>query len=307
VDKVYIIILAWNQIVLTLDCIRSLLTLDYPLCHVVVVDNDSCDGTVETLHEEFGERIDVIANSENLGFTGGNNVGIRYALKHGSDFVMLLNNDTIACDRGLVSKLVAVMETNPSIGLASPSIYYADRPEKPWYAGAQLSLWHGWKHNVLLPNGNGPFDTGYASGCCVLASAVMIRQIGPLPESYFLNVEDVEWSVRARRAGWRVVYVPGASLLHKVSATLKDETGKGTSSPIAIYYMTRNQIWLIRHYGNFIQRWIVWPVKIGWYLAYHSLGYILLRRWPKLKALWGGARDGVSSLPVRQGVDGKCY
>jgi GT2 family glycosyltransferase len=314
VGKVYIIVLAWNQFALTLDCVRSLLQLDYLEYRIVVVDNGSFDGTVDKLRHEFGERIDVIAIPENVGFTGGNNIGICFALEQNADYIMLLNNDTLVNDPALVSKLVAVIEADSSIGLASPSIYYGDTSDKLWYAGADLSLWRGWRHHHSLPDTPKPLDTGHASGCCVMASSQMIRKIGLLPQAYFLNVEDVEWSLRAKRNGWRVVYVPSARVLHQVSASQRDPSGAGSNSPVAVFYMFRNTIWLIRQYGNFIQRWIVWPTFIGFSLVYHAVAYIVLGRWPKQKAMLRGLREGLLSKPpshgdlscVSQSVEGEC-
>ena len=294
---VYIVVLNWNQCALTLECVRSLMAVGYPDCRVVVVDNASSDEAASRLREEFGDRIDLIVNHSNLGFTGGNNVGIRHALAHGADYVMLLNNDTIVHDPSLVSRLVAVMESDPSIGLASPTIRYADDPDLIWYAGSELSLWRGWRHRKRMPAIPEPTECGYASGCCVMARAELIRGIGMLAEDYFLTVEDVEWSLRARRAGWRVVYVPDARLLHKVSASSSDTVTQGVYSPTRVYYEHRNTVWLVRQYGNAVQRWVIWPALLATTWAYKAAAYVALRRWQKLRALVAAIKDALLQSP----------
>ncbi len=299
--SVYIIILNWNQYLLTAECIRSLLTLDYSNYRIVVVDNGSTDGTVEKLLIEFGVQIEIIANPTNLGFTGGNNVGIRFALTQDADYVMLLNNDTIVEDRYLLYKLVEVAESETSIGMVCPSIFYYEVPTKVWYAGSELSLWRGWKHYYQVPSNKTPVDTGYASGCCVLVSAPLLTQIGLLNEAYFFSVEDLEWSLRAKRAGWRIVYVPDASVLHKDSVSSKDQAGKGVYSPTRVYYEHRNAIWMIREYANPVQKCFIWPIRFVRQWIYKLLGYLVLRRWAKIIALLRALRDGlfVSSLRFR--------
>ncbi|MFN8489839.1 MAG: glycosyltransferase family 2 protein [Caldilineaceae bacterium] len=292
-SKVYIIVLNWNQYKLTADCIRSLLKVDYPNYRVLVVDNGSQDDTVSKLGSEFVDKIDLITNDKNLGFSGGNNVGIRFALAQGANYVMLLNNDTVANDPLFVRKLVDIAENDRHIGMASPSIFYFDDPERVWYAGSALDLWKGWRHYYLVPGDKMAIETGYASGCCVLISAQMIQEIGTLNESYFLTVEDVEWSLRAKHAGWRVVYVPDACLLHKDSISSKAHKGKGVYSPLRVYHEYRNTIWLIREYGNLYQKWLIWPILFGSKLIYQSLGYIIFRRWLKLKALLLALKDGL--------------
>ncbi|UCG53005.1 MAG: glycosyltransferase family 2 protein, partial [Candidatus Latescibacterota bacterium] len=124
IPKVVVIVLTWNGKSLTLDCLESLDGLKYGNIEVVVVDNASTDGTATTIEEQYGNRVTTLVNETNLGFSGGNNVGIRYALERGADYILLLNNDTLV-DPGLVDHLVDVISKTPEIGVVGPKIYYA--------------------------------------------------------------------------------------------------------------------------------------------------------------------------------------
>lgn len=294
--QVHAVIVNWNGASDTIECLRSLkLQRDIHL-DIVIIDNASSD--VSLLEEIADLDIDLVKNSRNIGFSAANNIGMRRAISKGADYVLIINNDTIVNDEHLVLKLIDAAETDPSIGLASPTIFYHPATEQIWYAGAQLTLWHGWKHLHRVPASKLPVDTGYASGCCMLVPRRFMLQVGMLSESYFLGVEDVEWSLRAKKAGWRVVYVPGAALLHKDSMSSRDPRGRGTFSPTRIYYEHRNTIWLIRQYGNWPQCWIIWPALLGVRWSYKIVAYIILRRWTKLWALLHALYDGILTEPA---------
>lgn len=298
--SVYIVVLNWNQCLLTIECIRSLLNLDYQNYRIVVVDNGSTDSTVEKLCVEFGKQIDLLVNAENFGFSKGNNVGIQFALAQNAKYVMLLNNDTVVEDRQLLNKLVGVNE-NDSTGMSSPSIFYYDNPSQVWYAGSEVNLWKGWRHHYKIPKDKNSVETGYASGCCVLVSSQLIRQIGLLNEVYFFSVEDLEWSLRAKQAGWRIAYVPNASVLHKDSVSSKARKGKGTYSSTRVYYEHRNTIWLVREYATPIQKWTIWPIRFVSQWIYKLSAYVILQRWDKSKALLRAIKDGLlTPLPKFQ-------
>ncbi len=296
---VYIVILNWNQYDLTRACLRSLAELDYMPYRVLVVDNGSTDGSVHRLRAEFADTIEVIANPVNLGYSGGNNVGIAHAVNQGADYVLLLNNDTLVYDPRLLSRLIECLQADRQAALVSPSIRYAHAPSRLWYAGAWLDLWRGWGHYHSEPVSDAVRECGYASGCCVLARASAIKDIGLLRDSYFLTMEDVEWSWRARIAGWRVLYAPGVSLLHEDGASSRDVHHGGVYSPARVYYEHRNAVWFVREYATGFQKWTVWPARwlVGW--SYKVLAYTLLGRWAKLRALACAIRDGILA-PVGQ-------
>jgi GT2 family glycosyltransferase len=293
-QKIYIIVLTWNQHSLTVDCVRSLMNLDDLEHRVVVVDNGSQDGTVEKLQAQFGEQIDLIANRENLGFGGGNNIGIRYALDRGADCVMLLNNDTVV-DPEFLQPLVSVLQSNKQIGAVTPKIYFMHDPQRIWAAGGEIHWWLGRVGNRGYNQLDcGQFDQAelvdYAPGCCLLFSRAALEKVGLLDERYFAYFEDTDWSMRARQYGFEIWYEPTSKIWHVSRASLP------RASPFLYYLGTRNTLWFIRRYGEGMAR-LTALVRFGFRrVLCSSLALLVSRRWDKLKCLWRGARDGWRKL-----------
>lgn len=246
--KVFIIVLNWNNWPDTLECLKSLDKNDYPNYQVVIVDNGSEEKFSIT---NFQSSIKVIYNKENLGFAGGNNVGIKYAFEQGTDYVLLLNNDTLV-SRDFLSELVKAGENDKNIGLLGPKIYSADKKEKIWYAGGQINWMYnkgtmrGWNETDQGQYDNPPIQkTGYITGCCLLVKKEVIEKIGLMSEDYFLYYEDTDWSLRARRAGFKCVFVPMAKIWHKGSKSSIE------GSPSYIYYHIRNGLILAQRFAPF--------------------------------------------------------
>jgi GT2 family glycosyltransferase len=187
-----------------------------------VVDNASSDGTPAALAAEY-PWVEVMALPENRRFAGGNNAGLERALEQGADAVLLLNND-VQADPGLYEKLLAALEQSPGAGAAAPLIYHAAPTDRIWYAGGRCdtALAHT-SHRGIRERDRGQYrvieETGYLTGCCLLATAEAWRKVGFLDERYFIYAEDADWSLRARAAGYRLLFVPTARLWHQVSAS----------------------------------------------------------------------------------------
>lgn len=186
-QKVFIIVLNWNGYEVTRDCLESLQKVAYANFKVIVVDNGSIDSSPERLRKEF-RGLTVIENRKNLGFTGGNNVGIRYALEHGTDYILLLNNDTVVAPTFL-SELVGVAESDERIGILNPKIYYFDLPETIWYAGGTFSMLRGFARHighrqVDKPRYNKRREVTFVSGCAFFVKAGVVRQVGLLDEHF---------------------------------------------------------------------------------------------------------------------------
>lgn len=219
---VYTIVLNWNQRDVTLDCLRSVAGLTYANTRILLVDNGSTDGSVDAVRSRF-PGVDVLALPANLGFSAGNNRGIQRALDAGADMVMLLNNDTTV-DPASLGHLVARLLSTPRCGMVAPKICYFDNPDRIWYAGGKISFWTGTlRHTGIRERDEGQHDiagpTDYATGCCVLVDRRVIDRIGMLDESYRMYTEDADWSVRARTAGFTVMYEPAARVLHRISVS----------------------------------------------------------------------------------------
>lgn len=218
----YIILVNWNGKTVTLDCLASLANVTYSPFKTLVVDNASTDGSVDGIRSAFPET-EVLCLAENRRFAGGNNAGIRHALAHGAEFIVLLNNDTTV-DAGFLDRMTETFRLNKDAGLVAPKIYYQDQPDVLWYAGGDISFWTGtMRHVGIREHDRGQYDapreTGYATGCCMLTNRGVIGRIGLLDESYFMYSEDADWSLRARREGYRVLYEPRAKVWHKISVS----------------------------------------------------------------------------------------
>ena len=221
-DLVCIILVNWNGRRDTLQCLESCARLTYPHVEMIVVDNGSSDDSVKWLRARF-PHLRLIETGANLGFAAGNNAGMHAALGMGAAYIWLLNNDTVV-DPASLGALVDAMRADASVGLAASKIYYQDKPGTLWYAGGYLSPLWGWSlHRGADEPDDGQYDSltavDFATGCSLFARARAVQAIGPMDESYFLYWEDIDWSARARRAGWRVVYVPGSRIWHKLGAS----------------------------------------------------------------------------------------
>ncbi|HEX9657184.1 MAG TPA: glycosyltransferase family 2 protein [Bacteroidota bacterium] len=220
--NVFIVIVNWNGREVTLDCLRSLKKLTYREFTIIVVDNASSDGSVESLRSKFPDII-VLEQSNNLRFAGGNNVGIKYAMEHGAEAVLLLNNDTTVHPEFL-THLVERLEGDHATGMVAPKIYYHDDKNRIWFAGGEISFWTGtMKHTGIRKTDRGQHDQhrkiDYATGCCVLVRSSVIEKVGMLDESYFIYTEDADWSMRVSNAGYSILYEPAAKVWHKLSVS----------------------------------------------------------------------------------------
>lgn len=272
--RVAVVVLNWNGLADTLECLESLARLDYPAYEVVVVDNGSTDGSPAAIRERFPE-VTLIETGENLGYAGGNNAGLRYAWQQEVDYVLLLNNDTEVASASL-RLLVEAAEVDPRIGIAGPTIYYHDRPDVVWSAGGAIDWRRGTTWMVGLDErdtgqfGVGPRQVDFVTGCALLVKRPVLEQVGLLDERFFLYYEEVEWCVRARRAGFEIVHVPQAHVWHKIMP------GAQADSPLVHYYMTRNRLLFLKTTGA---GWRVWThVLLAEYLR-TLLSWSTLPRW----------------------------
>jgi GT2 family glycosyltransferase len=221
--KVSIVILNWNGYIDTIECLESLKENDYDNYEVIIVDNASAGDDVNILRNKYGEYVHLIANSQNDGFPGGCNIGMRYALDNGTDYILLLNNDTTV-DKNFLTELVNAAESDNLIGIAGSKIYDYYRREilQPasgkvnWKLGIITELVdierHGQSENI--------FERDFVYGTSMLLKKEVIAKIAFMDEKFFFYFDELDYCTRAKKAGFKVVYVPKSKIWHKEGASL---------------------------------------------------------------------------------------
>ncbi|KKQ52149.1 MAG: glycosyl transferase family protein [Microgenomates group bacterium GW2011_GWC1_38_12] len=285
--KIFIIILNWNRADDTLDCLKSVEKLqitNYKL-QIIIVDNASTDDSIKKIKKGIksttstkGIISKIIGNRTNLGFAAGNNVGVKYALDQGADYIMVLNNDTVV-DKNLLIEFLKALKKYPKAGILSPKIYFAsgfefhkDRYKKSelgkviWYSGGKID----WNNVYGFGRGvdevdNGQYDevteTDFATGTCMFLSRNALEKVGLFDEKYFMYFEDTDLSMRLKRVGFRVFYVPRAVLWHKVAQS------SGIGSDLNDYFITRNRLLFGMRYAKLRTRFALYRESLRFLLS----------------------------------------
>jgi hypothetical protein len=240
--SVGVVVVNYNSASFIQEFAQSLQGVDYPNFRVVIVDNASIDGSLETLQKLRPEAV-YLPCDENTGTAGGNNVGFRYCMEQGSDYVLVLNNDTVLTE-DFLSKLVAAADEKT---IAVPKIlYHYDRSVISTHAGGFDWRWGRFKNTFHgRPDGplaSRPRDLQTASFCCALVPVVAFHEVGLLDERFFMYYEETDWLRRALDKGYRLRYVPEAVIYHMESGS----SGGGWMTPFKLYYATRNRLYLVR-------------------------------------------------------------
>lgn len=265
---VYAIILNWNGFADTCSCLDSLIPERHSNLQIVVVDNASSDNScAEIRNWAKKNKIQLVSLSQtdaesgalpnnteggllliqtgsNLGFAGGNNVGMRYALRMGAEYVWLLNNDTVVSPSSLQPMLNAI-GSDHAVGIAGSCVLYYDRPQVVQTAGMKLgpfalTISHlGQGRSFPDSAVTKQREVDCVPACSLLVKKEVIADIGLIDEDYFMYHEDIDWQIKARRAGWRIVYVPDSKILHKCGGSTKK------ASFVSAYYQSRNKFLLI--------------------------------------------------------------
>ena len=288
-DKVGIVILNWNGREVLLDCLRSVSRLRYPHFEVIVVDNGSRDGSKEMLARDFPGVLR-IENDVNLGFATGNNQGIRLALERGHDYVMVLNNDTIL-DADCLTWLVRRAQSDSQIGAVSPKIYFAEPTDRLWFAGGTFNYWTGRNGHVGYKSPDtGAWDTPreiqFACGCSFLAPRCVWQEVGGFDERFFRSSEDVDWSVRVQKAGYKSFYEPSSIVWHRESFDIIRNEGLAG----ILYFWTRNNLAVMYKHARWYH-WLTFLPCFGALTLKRTLVALRIRDWATIKALLRGVGD----------------
>jgi len=256
-----VIIVNWNGKDDTVRCLESLskVALNGNTLLPVVVDNGSTNDSVAVMKKKF-PHIHLIENQTNVGFTGGNNIGMKYALEQHVDLIWLLNNDTIV-DKHVLSFVSAF--DDPKVGATGSKNYFAphheyhhdiytdaERGRVFWYAGGLVD-WNNMyaSHRGVDEVDHGQYDTAeetpFITGCSMIVRQEVVRRVGVLDDRFFLYLEDLDWNLRMRRAGWKTLYTPSSVVWH-VNAGSSGRPG----NPLHDYYFTRNRLLLGMRYAS---------------------------------------------------------
>ena len=299
---VTIIILNWNGINDTLSLLDNLERVTYPNFSVLVTDNASTDSSIEklTMYKKESNsrlRLAILALQKNFGFAEGNNKAIEEN-KNETDYYLLLNNDTIVAP-DFLDRLVRVCESEPKLGAVGPKIYFASvdgkKQNQIWYAGGWLNFFAGGAHHYTvdkpLINDQAYRETEFLTGCCLLIKREVVYKLHTLFDpSFFAYGEDVDLSLRIDRLGYRLGYVPGSKVWHKLATS-----SGGAKSYNFWYYNVRNNWLIMTRYAQ----WYHWPIFVLYFLCYKpvlwSLTGAIVRprrdKWYRLLAIIRGTLD----------------
>ena len=248
IQSLYCVIVNWNLKQDTLALIQSLFDSGILPGRAIVIDNASTDGSVEALETHFKSYVQIIKSARNLGFTGGNNLGIEFALSKGAEWVLLLNNDTTVSP-DFLEELEKVGNNHPEFAIFGPLIFYHDKPERVWYLGDRLIPWtlatYSLYREQLEPRScPEALPVDFISGCGMLVNRKVFEAVGLLDTSLFMYGEDADFCWRARQSGFKLAAAPRARMWHKVSTSASRE------KEVHRYLRSRNQNRFYRVYSR---------------------------------------------------------
>jgi len=281
--QVSCVVLNWNGWRDTVECLNALKRSAYPCLRLIVVDNGSSDDSVARIQASHPDVL-LLETGRNLGFAGGNNVGLRQALSQGADYVWLLNNDTQP-DRGALSALVAKAREDKAIGAVASICYYAASPGnvEAW-AGARVNLWIGYGRNTREPREDHWLHA--LNGTSMLISRAALEDAGLLDDGFLLYWEDTEFSLRLRKRGWRIAAASDSRVLHKVNAST------GGNKLVLDRFQTASGLRLLRLHS---------PAPRLASLVFLSVRFarrIVRLQFARCRSVWCGIRDYREMLPV---------
>jgi GT2 family glycosyltransferase len=253
--KIGIVILNYKNKKDSFECIDSFNNINYPNFQIIFVDNNSEDD-IQGLIEKNYQKVTFIQSGFNGGYASGNNLGIKEALQIGCDYVLVINNDTIV-ERSFLSTLVEYAEQN-NIEIVSPKILCENDRKTIWAFGGKINYIKGIGNNNAIGEIDSKIHTGivdstFLSGCCFLVRSDVFEKIGLIPEEYFLYFEDAEFCMKAHKQGYKMRVISNSVIYHKESATVQK------SSPLLVYYFTRNRLVFVIKNFSLLQKVLCFP------------------------------------------------
>jgi GT2 family glycosyltransferase len=275
-----LITINYNQPQVTREFLKSLEKLTYQNFEVIVIDNASFENTNEMLKNEF-PFVRIFRSEKNLGFTGGNNLGMKLA---NGEYVLIINNDTEVGDINLLEKLLDPFNQDSQIGMVSPKIYYFSHPQIIQFAGYnKINSFTGRNSQI----GDGEEDLGqhnksgytnYAHGAAMMVKREVIEKVCVFNDVFFLCYEELDWSAQVAKRGYKIFYQATTHILHKESVTM------GKESPLKVYYNNRNRILFMKRNCNALKRSLFYLYYTFFTFPKNTLMYLLRFQFSHLKS-----------------------
>lgn len=269
---IYVITLNWNGYSDTSELLDSLNQIKIPKIKIIVVDNNSSGNDVELLENNYRDYIHLLKSNSNLGFAGGNNIGIKKALEYNPDYILLINNDTIV-EPDFLSILLDKFNVDKKIGIVAPQINYYDEPKKVWSAGGKISKFRGSGFAISNKLENEITQTdryvNFVSGCCMLIKKEVFQNVGVFDEKFFLYTEDTDFCYRVIKFGYKINLSPKAKIFHKVHTS-----SRANFASLPLYYTTRNRLYFSKK--HFVQYYPLTFVYISSTMLIKSMYWLLV-------------------------------
>ena len=298
--NIYAIVLNWNNFSDTDKCLTSLVSISDERIKIVIVDNKSTDESVKLFKEKYTD-LPLIISQVNNGYAGGMNLGIKYALDHSADYIIISNNDVVYT-KDFLDPLLELFVNDNSIGIVSPKVLYTHNKDIIYCAGADFKLLRGsgvaaFQGKVSAQFGNDVREITMAEGSCFLAKKEVFEKSGLFGVEFFMYFEDLEFSDRVRK-NFKIFYTPKSIIYHK--------GGGGTSwknhSPLYYYYYTRNRYIYFKKYSFFVKIYILLYSIFVSLIKTISIGMNFLlkenddKNKDRIKSLVSGNVDGIKEF-----------
>ena len=303
IPTVGVALLNWNGGEFTVPCIESLLSGTFIPHEIVVVDNGSIDESPNLISSNFPDVV-LIRNKVNRGFAGANNQAINYLVSRKLEYIWVLNNDTIISTSCLEVLLRHAMDHKAGAGF-SGKIFHAYPSDCLWYAGSyrhwlHLAPTHCCISEIESHSSNGAVSVPFISGCCMLVPRWAWEKYGGFIDDYIAYCEDDEWCWRVTKDTGSLYYIPGATLWHRLSASVRKNMASNSSiPPKALYLMYRNHFWTLRLHAEGLSRTVALAASLA-IVAKNILYYRYLKNCASAYALIKGMNEGLFNLPLQK-------
>lgn len=297
--NISIILVNYNGANDTIKCIKSLSKIEYDNYKIIIVDNCSTDNSVEIIRNSLYEKCILIESKYNRGFSSGNNIGINEAIKLGTDYILLLNNDT-EVEPDFINKMIETYEQTENVGIVTCKMKYFDNKEYIWFGGGyfnEKNLRINHEKFRLKDNFNDKIrEITFATGCCMLMSTKIIKEVGLLSEDYFMYFEDADYCIRVMEKKYKIIYNPEATIYHKVGAA-----SGGEESELYLKWMTRNQLIFNNKFKYKISNLGYMKVTLNVYIKsiLKSIIYLIKGKIKKSIAIISGLIEGKKYINAR--------